>query len=145
MVLSGRSGFIMSAALGLIAAYLVLARTGLLSIFEDEERLRSFVEGLGIWGPVVIVLLVATTVVLSFIPNPPVSLAAGAAYGKVWGAVYALAGAELGAVLAFLIARHVGYDAVRRWNGGRLRRWKWSRWGCVAWIGWVVGAEGGVG
>ena len=113
---------------GLAVAYWLLSHTEVLALLGDEERLRDFVAGLGVWGPVAIMLLMALTVIFSFLPNPPVSLAAGAAYGKLWGAIYAMAGSELGAIMAFLLARHLGYDAVRRWSGGKLKRWKWSRW-----------------
>jgi uncharacterized membrane protein YdjX (TVP38/TMEM64 family) len=128
MALAGKSVLVASLVLGLVAAYVALRHTDAVSIIGDEERLRAFVEGLGVWGPVAIMLLMAGTVVLSFIPNPPVSLAAGAAYGKIWGTIYAIVGSELGAIVAFLIARYAGYDAVRRWHGGRLTQWKWSRW-----------------
>ena len=56
-------------------------------------------------------------------------MASGAAYGPLWGTVYVLIGSELGAVLAFLIARRLGYDAVRRWGWiDRVRQTRWGGW-----------------
>lgn len=104
------------AAVALAAAgYWALSRGGLLEILGDGERLRRLVEELGPWGPLAIVVGLADAVVVSPIPSAPIALAAGAAYGKIWGLVYVVLGAELGALLAFGIARRLGYDAVRRW------------------------------
>lgn len=75
-----------------------------------EERLNGF----GIWGPIVFVLLMTTAVVISPIPSVPLDIAAGLAFGLVWGTIYVLIGAELGAVIAFLLARRVGRPWVER-------------------------------
>jgi uncharacterized membrane protein YdjX (TVP38/TMEM64 family) len=47
-------------------------------------------------------------------------LAAGAAYGPVWGTVQVVIGAELGALIAFGLARILGHDVLRRWFGDRV-------------------------
>lgn len=86
----------------------------LLAAIEDPERLRALAEALGPWGPLAIVLGLAGAVVLSPIPSAPIALAAGAAYGGVWGTVYVVAGAQLGAMVAFGIARRFGHAPVRR-------------------------------
>ena len=80
----------------------------------DVERLNMLVVRAGIWGPVVIVTLMAVAVVASPIPSAPIALAAGAAYGHLWGTVQVVIGAELGALIAFSLARILGHDALRR-------------------------------
>ncbi len=57
-----------------------------------------------------------------FLPGSVLTLAAGALFGVLPGALYSLAGATLGAVLAFLVARHVAGDWVARRAGGRLKQ-----------------------
>ena len=64
----------------------------------DGERLAVLVARAGIWGPAVIVTLMAVAVVASPIPSAPIALAAGAAYGHLWGTVQVVIGAELGAL-----------------------------------------------
>ncbi len=54
-------------------------------------------------------------IVMSPIPSGPIALVAGAAFGPVLGTVYTVIGAEAGAIIAFWIARCLGYEAVRRW------------------------------
>ena len=78
----------------------------------DVERLNMLVVRAGIWGPVVIVTLMAVAVVASPIPSAPIALAAGAAYGHLWGTVQVVIGAELGALIAFGLARILGHDVV---------------------------------
>ena len=49
---------------------------------------------------------------MSPIPSAPIALAAGAAYGHLWGAVYVAAGSLSGALIAFGIARFLGREFV---------------------------------
>jgi uncharacterized membrane protein YdjX (TVP38/TMEM64 family) len=101
----------------IVAAYLWLWQSGTLATLRDEQALTDAIRGLGIWGPVGIVALIATAIVVSPVPSAPVAIAAGMIYGTAGGAVIVVIGAELGAVAAFLIARWLGYEAVRRWSG----------------------------
>ncbi len=78
------------------------------------EAIRDQLDGLGFWGPLVFVLLMIAAVVLSPIPSVPLDIAAGLAFGLFWGTVYVLIGAELGAIIAFLVARRVGRPWVER-------------------------------
>ncbi|ETX29721.1 MULTISPECIES: TVP38/TMEM64 family protein [Roseobacteraceae] len=86
----------------------------------DGERLETLVARAGLWGPVLIVTLMTIAVVASPIPSAPIALAAGAAYGHLWGTVQVVIGAELGALIAFGLARVLGHDALRRVFGARV-------------------------
>jgi uncharacterized membrane protein YdjX (TVP38/TMEM64 family) len=83
------------------------------------ETLKALVDRAGVWGPLVIIGLMIVSVVASPIPSAPIAMAAGAAYGHLWGTVQIVLGAELGALIAFCIARALGRDAVRRMFGER--------------------------
>jgi uncharacterized membrane protein YdjX (TVP38/TMEM64 family) len=101
----------------IVAAYLWLWQSGTLETLRDEQALTDAIRRLGMWGPVAIVTLIATAIVVSPVPSAPVAIAAGMIYGAAAGAVIVVIGAELGAIIAFLVARWLGYDAVRRWSG----------------------------
>lgn len=73
----------------------------------------AYVERLGAWGPVVFVFGYAAAAV-AFVPGSLLTLAAGALFGVVRGACYAMLGATLGATLAFLVARYAARGAVER-------------------------------
>jgi uncharacterized membrane protein YdjX (TVP38/TMEM64 family) len=86
----------------------------------DAESLHEMIARAGLWGPLLIVVLMVVAVVASPLPSAPIALAAGATYGHLKGSLYVLTGAELGALIAFLIARRVGRRALQRWFGDRL-------------------------
>ncbi len=105
---------------GLVGLYWLLAQGGTLDILTEHAAFREWVEGLGPLGPLAIVVTMTVAIVLSPIPSAPIALASGAAYGHIWGTIYVLVGAELGALVAFLLARLLGYELLHRWLGDRL-------------------------
>ena len=88
--------------------------------FLDREALEALVARAGLWGPLLIIALMTVAVVASPILSAPIALAAGAAYGHVWGTVQVVIGAELGALIAFGLARVLGHDVLRRVFGDRV-------------------------
>jgi len=116
-------------------AYAVLASTDALSLLRDPEDLRAWVAGLGWRGPLAIVGAMAVAIVVSPLPSAPIALAAGALYGHLWGTVYIVTGAEIGALIAFTLARVLGYDTLHRWFGERVKLGVLgSQWGLAATI-----------
>ncbi len=87
----------------------------------DPAALQAWVESAGAAGPAAFVALYALAAIL-FLPGSVLTLAGGALFGPVWGTLWNLAGATLGASLAFLIARYLGADWVSRRAGPRLAR-----------------------
>jgi uncharacterized membrane protein YdjX (TVP38/TMEM64 family) len=86
----------------------------------DRDTLEALVVRAGIWGPLLIIGLMIVAVVASPIPSAPIALAAGAAYGHLWGTVQVVLGAEIGALIAFGLARTVGRDAVQHLSGDKV-------------------------
>ncbi|MEO5590382.1 MAG: TVP38/TMEM64 family protein [Gemmatimonadaceae bacterium] len=87
------------------------------------DPLRNFavwVDGLGPAAPVVFIAgyVIAT---VAFVPGSILTLAAGAIFGLVRGAIYVFIGATLGAAAAFLIARYVARPMVERKLAGNDR------------------------
>ena len=89
----------------------------------NPEAVEQWVEGFGTAGPVVFMLIYAIGTVL-FFPGSLITLAGGALFGPIWGTLYNLTGATLGATLAFLIARYLAGDWVEQKTAGRLRQIK---------------------
>ena len=81
----------------------------------SPDKLSMLLRDLGMAGPFALMGLMMLAVVVSPIPSLPLDLAAGAAYGPFWGAVFVLIGAELGAIISFLIGRALGRDVISRW------------------------------
>ena len=87
----------------------------------DAQQLQAWVTAAGIAGPLLFVGMYAAGTVL-FLPGALLTLAGGALFGPLYGTLYNLGGATLGAALAFLIARFVGADWVQKRSGGILKR-----------------------
>jgi len=106
--------------LGLVLLAAVAAAIALRDRF-DVAALQAWVEGAGAAGPIVFMALYTLATVL-FLPGSVLTLAGGALFGPVWGTLWNLTGATLGAALAFLVARYLGADWVARRAGPRLSR-----------------------
>ncbi len=91
---------------------------GLLSI--DYERyltptaLAQWLNDAGPLAPLLLIGSMVCAVIIPPIPSLPLDLAAGAAFGPFYGALYAVIGAELGAIACFLVARALGREALSR-------------------------------
>ena len=105
----------------LMLAYYLLKEFGILARLMDAEKLNVWISELGYAGPITIIALMAVAIVINPIPSAPIALAAGAVYGHTWGTVYVVAGATIGAVGAFWIARLLGYEMLSRYFGKRLQ------------------------
>lgn len=93
----------------------------LLQQLSQGERLNPILEQAGHYGPLIVIALMTIAVVASPLPSAPIAVASGALYGHGWGALYVLAGAQLGAMICFGLARGLGYEALHRWFGDKLQ------------------------
>lgn len=73
-----------------------------------------WVQSLGPTGVIAFMLLYNVATLL-FIPSSLLTLGAGVLYGLVWGSIYVVVAATLGAILAFLIGRYFARAWVSRW------------------------------
>jgi len=103
---------------------LLVAAIGGAWLYRDQlnvAALESWVKNAGALGPLLYIALYASATVL-FLPGSLLTLAGGALFGPVWGTLYSLTGATLGATLAFLIARYLAQEWVRQRTGGILKK-----------------------
>jgi len=91
--------------LGVASRYLNL--TGLL-----RESL-AWIRGLGPWAPITFIVIYCIACVL-VIPASILTLGGGFLFGILWGSVYVIAGATLGAIAAFLVGRYLARDWVAK-------------------------------
>ena len=115
-------------AAAVVVALLVLARQGGAYVPQFAE----WVNGLGVWGPLVFILGYAAAVVC-FVPGSVLTLAAGAIFGLRAGVVIVFAAAVLGSSAAFLVSRYLARGAIERRLAGNAR---------FAAIDRAVGAQG---
>ena len=130
-----------SPLLGLIASVVFVTLLLAILLYFDVHYymidLLRWVDAQGIWGPVLLILLMALVVVL-VLPGILLTTGAGFVFGVVEGSIYIVLGTTLGALAAFMIARYLfgpyAVDFVRRRNRLRLINeemsctMKWTKW-----------------
>jgi uncharacterized membrane protein YdjX (TVP38/TMEM64 family)/rhodanese-related sulfurtransferase len=87
----------------------------------EAARLQHELRQVGPWAPMLFIILYALATVL-FVPGSAFSLAGGAIFGPLWGTIWNLTGATIGASLAFLAARYLASDWVAKKSGNRFGR-----------------------
>jgi len=105
----GRAALVLKLVLGaagLVALVLVGRELG-----GVMPRFATWVETLGIWGPVVFVAGYALATV-AFVPGSLLTLASGAIFGLAKGTLLVFIGATFGTAAAFLIARYGARSAI---------------------------------
>src|SRR3954447_18722669 len=88
-------------------AFVLVSTTGHLS----AGRVRDWVDGYGVAGPLVFIAVSACLTVALF-PGPLLAGASGLLFGTALGTPISIVSATLGATLAFTLARYAGRDAV---------------------------------
>lgn len=99
----------------ILVALSIVSFPFLLEYYEDAENL---VRGAGIFGPIIYMILLIIGILVSPIPTSPLAIMAGIIFGPLLGLIYTLIGATIGAVLAFLIARFLLRDFLKKHFGG---------------------------
>jgi len=110
----------MARSLKLILLLIVIGSSLLVGWQIDFERtlspgqLAEQLQSLGPWGPLILIVFMATAVIIPPIPSLPLDLASGAAFGPLLGTTFAVIGAAIGAIVSFLIGRVLGREGVSR-------------------------------
>jgi len=109
--------YIILLALILTGIYFAIKNSTLAGLFINSDLLLSNIRELGALGPLLVVGLMVLAIVFNPLPSAPIAIAAGAAYGHTFGTIYIVTGAEIGAICAFLIARTVGAEMIKKLVG----------------------------
>ena len=77
----------------------------------DPEKLQNWLEKMGIWAPIIYIILyiIATLLIL---PSTPLNLSGGALFGTAWGTLWTTIAAILAAVLSFAFTRTLGREYI---------------------------------
>lgn len=105
----------------IIAAILMIHFTPV-KHYLTAEALGRFLEGAGLWAPVVYMLIYAVGVCL-FVPGTLLTGLGAAIFGAYRGFLYVWIGAMIGAAAAFLIGRTLGRDFAATLIGDKLKRY----------------------
>lgn len=106
----------MKAIVAAVAIVVLLVTGYLLEAPRYLQEALQWVDGLGIWGPVVFVAMYIAVCVL-VIPGSILTLGAGAVFGVIRGALFTVVGSTLGATLAFVLGRTL----MREWVESKIK------------------------
>jgi len=104
----------------LILGIYLLYRYTPLAGFLQPSNLRSWIEGFGIFGPVIYGLLYVMLTVVLF-PASVLTIMGGVIFGTLLGMFYTIIAATLAATVAFYIAKYFGRGVVERFLKGKLK------------------------
>ena len=114
--------FAFPAFLLLVLLSVLIFREQIWQPLADRERLQSFIEGVGVWGPLFFVLVQTLQVVVFVIPGEVAQAAAGYLFGVWLGVLYSLIGITVGSGFNYLVGRRLGEPFVRRVMGADQER-----------------------
>jgi uncharacterized membrane protein YdjX (TVP38/TMEM64 family) len=102
----------------LIAPLLIWGRH-LYALVQNQQRIRAWVEGFGLWGPAAIVILEFGQTLMAPIPGQAIEAVSGYLFGPWLGTLYAMIGIATGSLLNFALARRFGRPLMARLAGAR--------------------------
>lgn len=109
MALSSSKSLVIAVFAGLV---LWLALPSMADPFSPSW-LQEQGQALGPAGPLLVTAILALAIVVSPIPSGPIAIVGGALYGPIWGTAVVICGAQIGAMVAFGLSRHLGYSVAR--------------------------------
>jgi uncharacterized membrane protein YdjX (TVP38/TMEM64 family) len=83
-----------------------------ISLWLDIDKAREYITLAGIWAPLVLIALKASTIIFAPLSGSPIYPLAGVFFGPVWGSIYVILGDILGGVVSFFLSRILGRKIV---------------------------------
>ena len=84
----------------------------LLKYVSDPKKFAEWIDGFGIWGRLIYILLCILQVIIAVIPGEPFEVAGGYSFGLWEGTLLCLIGITIGCMFIFVTVRYFGQDMV---------------------------------
>ena len=108
--------------LAFIIGAILLVRFTPLKHYLSADVLGRYLNGVGMWAPLVFILIYAAGICL-FVPGTLLTGVGAAIFGAYWGFMVVWTGAMLGAGAAFFIGRTLGREFAASLIGDRLKKY----------------------
>ncbi|RRN77720.1 TVP38/TMEM64 family protein [Pseudoxanthomonas sp. SGD-10] len=86
-------------------------------VSDDADRINSWVQQFGLWGPIVIVLAMIVQLIFAFIPGVIIMVISILAYGPWLGSLIAMFGIVVSSTVGYIIGDYFGDLTVQRLVG----------------------------
>ena len=93
-----------------VGLYVLVSRYA--GFLTNRQALQAWLDGFGIFAPIVFIGLQALQVIVAPIPGQVVAVVAGFLFGSFWGTVYSLTGVLIGSAIAFSLSKRFGRSFV---------------------------------
>ncbi len=123
-VTASRSKAILKAAVLVvfIVVAIIIVRFTPVKSYLNVEALGRFLDAVGVWAPIVFVIIYTAGVCL-FLPGTLLTGLGAAIFGAYWGFLYVWFGAMAGASIAFWIGRTLGREFASSLIGDKLKKY----------------------
>ncbi len=105
-----------------VVAAIIFVRYTPIKDYLSAEGLGRFLETVGIWAPIVFIVIYTAGICL-FLPGTLLTGLGAAIFGAYWGFVYVWFGAMAGASIAFWIGRTLGREFAASLIGNKLQKY----------------------
>ena len=116
----------------LVVAYLLWQQPQVLRLL-DPASLPSTMERMGPWGPLLYIVIITLSVVISQIPGAPLAVAAGALWDPLLAGIYTVIGGFSGALIAYTLGKTMGQSIIVALTGKTLSFAPSQRY-----LGWMI-------
>lgn len=79
---------------------------------DDEARIKTWVEGFGYFGPMIIIVAMVAQMFLLIIPTILLTIVAILAYGPIWGTIISFIAVITASTVGYSIGRYVGVGLI---------------------------------
>ena len=105
--------------LELVFVLLILAAIGaafyhINTSFKDPSEVRDYLQSFGVFGPLIVILLIILEVIFAPIPGIIIAIGSGYAFGALRGTLYSYIGNVIGTMIAFWLSRHFGRPLAKK-------------------------------
>ncbi|MGD1854462.1 MAG: TVP38/TMEM64 family protein [Leptolyngbyaceae cyanobacterium] len=83
----------------------------------NPQSLPATIEQLGVGGPLIYIVIITLSVVISQIPGAPLAVAAGTIWHPLWAGIYTVIGGFSGALIAYGLGKTIGPAIVKSLTG----------------------------
>lgn len=89
---------------------------------QNEDRISRWVEQLGFWGPLLIIVGMIVQMFLIIVPSPLLMLVSVLAYGKIWGVLISVTAVLVASSIGYLLGSLLGEVSVEKVIGEKKKR-----------------------
>ncbi len=113
-----------AAWLGLLGVAVIALLIGAYLAYErwfpwEQAEIEEWIDGFGVWGPVVYIVVFAASMLFAPLPTAPMPLVAAAVFGPALGFLYTISATAIGSTICFWVARRLGRPVLRRLTSQR--------------------------